>query len=36
MDFLTAAAYFAIAALALLNAWLVTRRKLTIRNEDDE
>ena len=36
MDFLTAAAYFAIVALALLNAWLVTRRKFTIRGEDDE
>jgi hypothetical protein len=36
MDFLTAAAYLAILALALLNAWLVRRRKLTIRGEDDD
>ncbi len=36
MDFLTAAAYFAILFLALLNAWLVSRRELTIRDEDDE
>ena len=36
MDFLTAAAYFAILALALVNAWLVHRRKFVIRDEDDE
>ncbi len=36
MDFLTAAAYLAILALAALNAWLVHRRKFTIRNEDDD
>lgn len=36
MDFLTAAAYLAILALALLNAWLVSRRRFTIRGEDDD
>ena len=36
MDFWTAAAYFAILILALLNAWLVRRRKFTIRGEDDD
>ena len=36
MDFLTAAAYFAILFLALLNAWLVKRRKFLIRDEDDD
>jgi len=36
MDFLTAAAYFAILALALLNAWLVKRRKFSIREEEDD
>jgi hypothetical protein len=36
MDFLTAAAYVAILFLSLLNAWLVRRRKFTIRNEDED
>jgi hypothetical protein len=36
MDFLTAAAYLGILALALLNAWLVNRLDLDIRDEDHD
>ena len=35
MDFLTAAGYLLILFLSLLNAWVVRRRKLIIRNEDE-
>ena len=36
MDFLTATAYVAIVVLVLLNAWVVRRVKITVREEDEE
>ncbi len=36
MDLLTAAAYVAILVLVLLNAWIVQRSDIDVRDEDDE
>lgn len=36
MDFLTAAAYVAIVVLMVLNAWVVRRMKITVREEDED
>ena len=36
MDALTATAYVAIVVLAVLNAWIVRRMKVTVREEDED
>ena len=36
MDFLTAAAYIAIVVLVALNAWVVRRMKITVREQDED
>ena len=36
MDVLTATAYVAIVVLVILNAWIVRRMKITVREEDED
>ena len=36
MDFWTAAAYWAIVGLVLLNAWLVRRMDVVVHDEEDD
>ena len=36
MDALTATAYVAIVVLVVLNAWIVRRMKITVREEDED
>ena len=36
MDFWTAAAYVGIVILVLVNAWIVRRMRVVVRDEDEE